>query len=315
MTGLEDQAGRRAWLVLLKTDYRRLGNENKYDDDAATHYSWDSRVPNWRQVRAGDVIAVWDEAELIGISVIEAIKPGRGNKPIARCPNCERTNIERRTTMSPTYRCYNCKATFEEPEYEETEVDTFRSDHGQSWVELPGSLTAGELRALCVMPKSQNSIRELRWNDFAMAIRSSGLGDPLTPLEATAAQLIGGHITRPVRVRLGQNSFRAALLRKFGAECVFSGPVPEPALEACHLYSYATVGQHDPHGGVLLRRDLHSLFDRGLIAVDGADAIDVCPDVRSYPLYGELHGRPFGIKPNPKQREWLRLHWQEFRAG
>ncbi|MEV6323470.1 HNH endonuclease [Nocardia sp. NPDC051787] len=312
---LERLANRRAWLVLLKSDYRRLSTSSRYDDEAATHYSWDSRVPNCRQVRVGDLIAVWDEAELIGVSVVETIERGFGPKPIARCRNCHKTNIERRTTLRPTFRCYECKAMFDEPEYEEAEVETFRSTHSQGWVDLPGTLTAKELRALCVKPKSQNSIRELRWDDFQAAVQREGLGDPLVPLEATSAQLSGGHTTKPVRVRLGQQGFRAELLRRFGPNCAFSGQLPAPALDACHLYSYAVVGKHDPHGGILLRRDLHSLFDRGLVAVNPDRVVDVAIEIRNYPLYGALHGRQFRIKPNAKQDEWLRLHWQEHRAS
>ncbi|AYF75131.1 HNH endonuclease [Nocardia yunnanensis] len=311
---LEKQAAGRAWLVLVKSDYRRLSSGDLYDDEASTHYSWDSRVPNFRQVKPGDIIAVWDERELIGASVIESIAEGVGNRPLARCPRCRKTNIERRTTLTPTFRCYECKATFDEPELEDAQVRTFRSTHSQGWVDLTGTLSGTELRALCVKPRSQNSIREIHWDEFERAVRASAVGDPLLPVATTAAQIRGGHLLRPVRVRLGQAGFRAELLRRFGDNCAFSGPLPRPALEACHLYSYAEVGHHDPHGGILLRRDLHSLFDRGLIAVDSG-IIDVAEQIRTYPLYKQLHRRPFGIDPTPKQRSWLQMHWNEFRSA
>ncbi|MFD6351874.1 HNH endonuclease [Nocardia tengchongensis] len=312
---LDTASETRAWLVLVKSDYRRLSSGVLYSDVASSHYSWDSRVPNFRQVRPGDVIAVWDEEELLGASVIESIDKGIGRRPIARCRDCRRTNIERRTTMKPTFRCYDCKALFDEPELQDAEVTTYRSNHSQGWVDLAGTLQAAELRSLCIRPKSQNSIRELRWTEFAAAVRVAASGDPLLMVDRTAAQVRGGHDIRPVRVRLGQAGFRAELLRRYGASCAFSGPLPAPALEACHLYSYAEVGRHDPHGGILLRRDLHSLFDRGLIAVDNSDTIDVAPEIRSYPLYADLHERQFGITPSPKQRNWLSMHWYEFRSA
>ncbi|MEV5648720.1 HNH endonuclease [Nocardia sp. NPDC052254] len=314
MSEFDEQAGRRAWLALLKEDYRRLGADTRYDDDAASHYSWDNRVPNHQQVKVGDIIALWDEHELLGMSVIEAIERGVGTKDISRCRTCGKTNLERRTTLSPEYRCYNCKETFDAPVIETVPVETFRSNHSQGWISLPGTLRADELRALCVKPKSQNSFRELRWSDFLTAMRlSSDFGNLLAPLEVTAMQLNGGHTIRPVRVRVGQTGFRAELLRRFGAVCAFSGPLPAPALDACHLYSYATVGHHDPHGGLLLRRDLHTLFDRGLIAVDRDCHIDVSFELRPFPIYSELHGRDFAIEPDNKQKKWLRLHWDEFR--
>ncbi|MFJ4650455.1 HNH endonuclease [Nocardia sp. NPDC088792] len=312
---VEQPTAQRAWLVLVKSDYRRLNSGDLYDDDVSTQYSWDSRVANHLQVEPGHIIVVWDEQELLGASVIESITQGQGNRPIARCPSCRKTNIERRSTIQPAFRCSECKITFDEPQLEDAEVATFRSTHGQGWVDLIGTLQAAELRALCVKPKSQNSIRELRWTEFRAAVRTGLVSDPLRPLEATVAQMTDGHSVRPVRVRLGQAGFRAELLRRFGANCAFSGTLPEAALEACHLYSYARIGHHDPHGGILLRRDLHRLFDSGLIAVHQSNTIDVAKDLHGYPLYATLHHRPLGIRPTTKQRNWFQLHWEEFRSS
>lgn len=68
-------------------------------------------------------------------------------------------------------------------------------------------------------------------------------------------------------MRIGQPAFRAELARKYGPIGAFSGPAPAEAREACHLYSYAEIGHHDIEGGLLLRRDLHRLFDQGPLTV------------------------------------------------
>lgn len=73
-----------------------------------------------------------------------------------------------------------------------------------------------------------------------------------------------------MRVRVGQAEFRLRLLARYGNVCAFSGPSPTAALEAAHLYSYAAEGRHHDDGGFLLRRDLHRLFDLGLLAVEPA---------------------------------------------
>jgi hypothetical protein len=67
------------------------------------------------------------------------------------------------------------------------------------------------------------------------------------------------------------------------------------ALEACHLYSYAEIGRHDIEGGLLLRRDLHRLFDQGL-------------------LYAALQGQPLHVRLTAQQHDWLALHWAEWRS-
>jgi len=308
-------AQRRAWLVMTKTEYRRLGGGEKYDDDAASHYSWDSNVANSRQVSPGDAIVVWDQNDLIGASVIETIAEGEKTKAIGRCRECGTTNYLERKTLQPRYRCYDCGTEFDEPTFTESNVKTFRTTHDQGWVDLAGVLDATQLRALCVKNYSQNSIRELRWDDFRAAVEAAAPGQPLTIVEATSRQLSGGgHLTRPVRVRLGQPAFRAELIRRYGLNCAFTGPSPAETLEACHLYSYADVGVHDSEGGLLLRRDLHRLFDHGLIAIDSAGTIDVTDEIRKYPSYGDIHGNRVGITLSTKQKAWVQLHWDEWRS-
>jgi hypothetical protein len=47
---------------------------------------------------------------------------------------------------------------------------------------------------------------------------------------------------------------------------------------------------HENEGKLLLRRDLHWLFDHGLIAADSVGTLDVAEEFRKYPLYDSLHG-------------------------
>lgn len=304
---------RRAWLALLKTEYRRLGGgPDKYDDSADSHYSWDSRVRNCRNVAVGDVIVLWDEVALIGASVIERIDGGTKSKPIRRCPVCLTTSFEARKS-TPVFRCSKCKSEFDNPVLEEATVETFRSTHSQGWVDLDGVIRAKELRALCMKPSSQLSFRELRWDDFKTSVAARTSGQPLNIVESTSEQLAGGHATKSVRVRIGQRAFRSKLLETYGSHCAFTGPLPAASLEACHLYSFAEIGKHDPQGGLLLRRDLHRLFDHGLIAVDPEGIIDVSPEIRKFPLYAEIHGMNLRVNLTRKHREWIKLHWSQWR--
>ncbi|MBU3066416.1 HNH endonuclease [Nocardia sp. NEAU-G5] len=312
-----DAKDRQAWLVMSKAAYRRLGGGEKYDDDPSRRYSWDSTVPNHLNVRPGDFVVLWDEVESLGASVIERIRTGRAVKRRGRCTNvtCRTTNYEARKTMRPIFRCSECGTTFDDPVFEDVDVETFRSDHGQAWVELVGAFSAEELRAFCDKPKSQNSFRTLDWDAFrAAAMRVTGT-DLFGPLDAASKQIQGGHTTRPTRVRLGQKEFRKTLLAKYKTRCAFTGDLPETVLDACHLYSYAKVGKHHEHGGILLRRDLHTLFDLGEIAVDGNDVIDVSERYREFATYGELHGKPLTIPVTPEQRTWFELHWTTHRKG
>ena len=67
--------------------------------------------------------------------------------------------------------------------------------------------------------------------------------------------------------RRGQAAFRASLLRLYGGECVVSGCSVEAALEAAHVTPYLGPATNTPQNGLLLRADLHTLWDLGLWAI------------------------------------------------
>ncbi|WP_051811975.1 HNH endonuclease [Kitasatospora sp. MBT63] len=118
-----------------------------------------------------------------------------------------------------------------------------------------------------------------------------------------------------VRARLGQRAFRQRLLDTHGDDCAFTGPTPRAALDAAHLYSYAINGEHHDDGGLLLRRDLHRLFDLGLLAVNPEElTIDVSDQLAAYPLYADLHGKLLTVALSPGHRTWLESHWAVHRT-
>lgn len=133
-------------------------------------------------------------------------------------------------------------------------------------------------------------------------------------VDAWADAPYGGRATTKTRVRLGQGRFRRTTLGRYGATCAFTGPAPEAVLDAAHLYSFAKVGEHRDHGGLLLRNDIHRLFDRGAISVDPAGwTVDVRDDVRAYAQYASLHGRPLSVQLVTTQRQWITDHWEQHR--
>lgn len=125
-----------------------------------------------------------------------------------------------------------------------------------------------------------------------------------------------GHKQSLVRVRRGQWRFREHLLTAQGNVCAFTGSAPERVLEAGHLYSYAQIGTHYEHGGLMLRRDIHRLFDDGDLAVEPVElSIDVAPRLASFAQYAQLHDRRLALSPQEEQLTWLRLHWEKHRLG
>lgn len=302
--------------MLAAGEDRSRASNDGYDDSPSSHYSWDSTVNNRDQPAVGHVIVLWDKKQLLGVSVIEKIEHGTGVKDTYRCAKCGSSKVETRATMEPRIKCYaeGCKATFDRLEPEVVPVRTFRTKHDQDWMDLYGKLTGAQLRSLCLKPKSMNSIRELDYDRFVAALGDTPTPTTLTRIDA-AASVASGHRQAYVRVRVGQGPFRGGLIDTYGHVCAFTGPTPPEALEAAHLYSYAKVGEHHEDGGLLMRRDIHRLFDEGLIAVHPDTLrIDVHPNIAGYEEYARLHDKPLRLEPTSATCQWLRRHWDQARA-
>ena len=72
---------------------------------------------------------------------------------------------------------------------------------------------------------------------------------------------------RPIRPRLGQGAFRVLVTDIYQRRCAVTQERTLPALEAAHIRPYAEGGDHEAKNGLLLRRDIHSLFDSGYVTV------------------------------------------------
>ena len=70
-----------------------------------------------------------------------------------------------------------------------------------------------------------------------------------------------------VKPRLGQGIFRLAVTDAYGRACAVTTEHSLPALEAAHIKPYVDGGRHEVNNGLLLRSDIHRLFDRGYVGV------------------------------------------------
>jgi putative restriction endonuclease len=122
-----------------------------------------------------------------------------------------------------------------------------------------------------------------------------------------------------VRPRLGQGLFRADVMNAYGNACALSGEHSLPVLEAAHIKPFSQEGPHEVHNGLLLRSDLHKLFDNGYLTVDERHKAVVSQRLRQdynngVYYYDNIHGRELRPPSNPAQRpareflEWHREH-------
>lgn len=68
--------------------------------------------------------------------------------------------------------------------------------------------------------------------------------------------------------RRGQPAFRKALIKAYEGRCAVTGCDAEAALEAAHIVPFQGSETNHVTNGLLLRADLHCLFDLGLVAID-----------------------------------------------
>lgn len=83
-----------------------------------------------------------------------------------------------------------------------------------------------------------------------------------------------------IRSRLGQGGFRVAVTGAYQKRCAVTGEKTLPALEAAHIRPYAEQGPNDVRNGLLLRSDLHRLFDGGYLTVDPDHRVVVSRRIR-----------------------------------
>ncbi len=118
--------------------------------------------------------------------------------------------------------------------------------------------------------------------------------------------------------RLGQGAFRVLVTDIYDRRCAITRERTLPALEAAHIRPYSDGGEHDARNGLLLRRDIHSLFDAGYVTVTPDLRFEVSRRIKEefdngrhyYELHGHKIDAPSNIaqRPDPAALTWHNEH-------
>lgn len=163
--------------------------------------------------------------------------------------------------------------------------------------ELSGSTRSDEIRIGCVMLKAPVFFSKTEWisppSDWAttgiqqgkkysildgegrrittqcIALAQAGQRywnvEPNPEIVLPGSARYGNPIT--VRPRLGQGLFSLAVRDAYQGACAVTGEHSTPVLDAAHIKPYGLGGEHRIGNGLLLRSDLHRLFDHGYVTV------------------------------------------------
>lgn len=278
---------------------------NIYGDVIGERYDFDSRVPNSRQIRQGDVLVMRDQHLVYGWGVVSAVTSRPGVKDARACERCGSTSkwIERKT-LSPRFRCSRCEHESNVLVPIKVDVTEFSAYYGDNWIEFGAPVPVRDLRPVFAMKDQQNAIRRLdptaarAYIDIHQGVPTDLVVEFDDPGEWVRQ---GGLRETRVRVRRFQDEFRGKLLDRFGEVCAVTGRQPREVLDAAHLYSYAARPVHEERGGLLLRKDVHRLFDSMLLLVDPDDArAHVAPALLDrYPSLEPLDGQKLQV-PNER---------------
>lgn len=167
----------------------------------------------------------------------------------------------------------------------------------------------GELLGAELWQRVQSRLQALQVGESAREPRRAP-GSP--PSAHQGVMFSEGSITRR---RLGQGTFRALITDEYERRCAISGEKALPVLEAAHIRPVADGGAHDASNGLLLRSDIHRLYDLGYVTVAPDLSFRVSRRLKDefdngepyYPLAGQKIREPRSEWARP-QRELLEWH-------
>ena len=111
----------------------------------------------------------------------------------------------------------------------------------------------------------------------------------------------------PIQVfpRLGQGTFRSMVLDSYNRRCAITGEKILPILHSAHIKPYNEGGEHSINNGILLREDIHTLFDRGYVTISTDYHFEVSnrikTDFNNGKNYYSLHGTKI-LLPNKQEQ-------------
>ena len=128
------------------------------------------------------------------------------------------------------------------------------------------------------------------------------------------APLVDQRVLNSILTRRGQQEFRKELLRVYKGRCAITDCDAEPVLEAAHIVPHSETQSYAITNGILLRADIHTLFDLFLLSInpESAEVVLVPELLRSYPgVIGTRLRAPDNRQDFPSSSA-LKQHYQKW---
>ena len=147
--------------------------------------------------------------------------------------------------------------------------------------------------------------RSLKASEEESSAETLGSFDPQSPTDGRR------RILASITQRQGQGPFRLSLLEAYEGKCAVTGAGTPQTLDAAHIFPYDGNQTNHVSNGILLRSDIHVLFDLGLLKIDDEYRVIVSNKIDE-DEYRRLHGSSITLpsdsaaRPSKKALAWHR---------
>ncbi len=299
--------------------------------DRTRDYRYDTTTPNHDRVKPLDLLFLRDSKAFFAVSRVHRVETEQVERATKKCPNCGAGQIVQRGAGK-----YYCVAghSFAEPATETVSVTQYRAFFEEDFAPIGAQIDALEGKPFELSNRNHLGFRACDLNGFAnyVARRDYKVAAALESwflqraLELTdregdsteAVQLFAlDDRERPlqgIRSRRGLASFRDSVIKRYGPRCLISQCAVLSLLEAANIQPSKGPITNKSANGLLLRSDLHTLFDLDLIGIRPESlTVAIHPDLKGseYEAYSGLRlVTPAGKEPNSRA---LVARWARFR--
>lgn len=141
------------------------------------------------------------------------------------------------------------------------------------WIPQPADFAANIVRGRTY--DLQTGTGAALWAEVSERLQGAPIG------AVSTHDILGGYADPTlVRRRIGQGTFRVVITETYGRQCAITRERALPALEAAHIRPFADIQTHYLRNGLLLRSDVHRLFDAGYITVTPDLHVEASPRMR-----------------------------------
>jgi putative restriction endonuclease len=187
----------------------------------------------------------------------------------------------------------------------------------EDWIETPADWGKSIVQGKSY--DSEELVGKAIWNKVEVLLEkylylnSIDEGKSQLLLEEPASPAYGNSFL--TKVRLGQGAFRVLVTDAYSRRCSITGEKTLPVLEAAHIKPFSDSGPHFISNGLLLRSDIHKLFDGGYLTITNEFKIEVSSRIKTEfqngKEYYQFHGKELLYlpardmdKPNEKYIDW-----------